>query len=195
MSQIGFQQGVLQIPSATLSQTDAAQYMYRLYRGRKILNFNLCGPFTIAYCTQDETGMNSIDAFLDYWEAQPQSPYQRIFQQGLGRTTSLYDLESWLSEYDLQTHRGDNKWAPEAFAATLQEYQLIAGVRVDYSGYLRPQGFAHWVVLDELEYFDKQHQTCWVYNSFTNNREPYSGDEFYRALGTYRQLLWVKRSS
>ena len=183
---------VLQIPSATPNEKDAAQYMIR----HKQKQYNLCGEFCVAYVSRDETGSNDIDKFLNYWEVKDLKWYQQIFKNGLSRTTGLYDLDKMLAAYDYQTpairwNKADQ--SPLGVSIVLEQYQAIIGVSIDYTGYLVANGIRHWVVLERILVIDNNHAICDIYNPYTNAMEPYSWKEIKTSMGTYKQGLWIER--
>ena len=180
---------VLQIPNATPETKDAAQYMIR----HKQKQYNLCGEFCVAYCMQDEVHTDNIDTFLDYWQAQNLKWYQSAFQNGLGRTTSIYDLKIMLDAYDAEYIPLNIGSHPLGYLAMLEKYQLIIGVSIDHTGYLVGQGIRHWEVLDCIMVIDDHHAICDLYNPFTNAMEPYSWRELMNSMGSYKQGLFVER--
>lgn len=185
---------VLQVPSATPSQTDAAQYLYRIVKGGKVLNFNLCGEFCVAYCMKDEAHTDNIDDFLDYWEAQPVTHYQQVLvNNGLWRKTGIPDLKMILDDYGAIYLPLIQPINPFMFLAMLDKYQLIVGVSIDYTGYLVGQGIRHWVVLDRIMVIGDKHAICDLYNPFTNAMEPYSWKELMTSTGASKQGLWIER--
>jgi hypothetical protein len=188
-----YRDNVLKIPNATPETRDAAQYMIR--HGRK--QYNLCGEFTVAFCMQDEAGTDDIDAFLDYWQAKDLKWYQSVFQNGLGRTTGVYDLDRMLSAYGVQTPSKPFAVCPMnplGLSTVLKDFQAIIGVQIDHTGYLVGKGIPHWVVLDRLTMIDSLHAICDVYNPFTNSMEPYSWKELMTSTGSYKSGIWVRRS-
>lgn len=184
---------ILQIPSATDNEKDAAQYM--LYRGR--VQYNLCGEFCVAFCAQDRAHTNNIDEFLKYWESTQLSWFNTLFRGGLARTTGLYDLEKMLAAYDyplpIRKFSGGLGLKPMFVAQMLAFYQAIVGVHIDYTGYLVGKGIPHWVVLHSITIADENHAVVNLYNPFTNFIEPYSWKELMTSTGSYKQGLWVER--
>lgn len=184
---------ILKIPSATPNETDAAQYIIRNGKNQ----YNLCGEFCVAYCLQDETHTDTIDEFLDYWQAKNLKWYQTLFPNGIGRTTSIYDLKRMIEEYEYPPPSllfSGLPVNPYVIQATLNDYQAIVGVQIDHAGYLVGRGIYHWVVLDAINVVDKLHSIVYIYNPFTNNIEPYSWREFMTSTGAYKNGLWIKRS-
>lgn len=189
---IEFNNNVLRVPNATSETRDAAQYMIR--HGRK--QYNLCGEFCVAYTMQDEAHTDNIEDFLDYWQAKSLKFYQSLFQNGLGRTTSIYDLERMLSDYGVRVpcmRFQDILRTPLAFSTTLEHYQLIVGVKIDHYGYLVGNGIPHWEVLESIKYIDSEFGICNLYNPYTNSIRPYSWREFMNSTGSYKQGIWVER--
>lgn len=180
---------VLQIPNATPETKDAAQYMIR----HKRKQYNLCGEFCVAYCMQDEAYTDNIDEFLDYWQVKNSKWYQSAFQNGLGRTTGIYDLKTMLDAYGAKYMVLDIPSKPIAYLAMLDKYQLIAGVSIDYTGYLVSKGIRHWEVMERILVIDERHAICDLYNPYTNAMEPYSWRELMNAMGPYKQGLFVER--
>lgn len=184
---------ILNIPHATESTKDAAQYM--LYRGR--VQYNLCGQFCVAFVAQDQSHTNNIDDFLSYWEASSLSWFNSLFRNGLARTTGIYDLEKMLSAYDYITPArkfSDFKIAPSFIKTMLDFYHAIIGVQIDHTGYLVGKGIPHWVVLDNIEIIDQNHALVDIYNPFTNMIEPYSWRELMNSTGAYKQGIWIERT-
>ena len=181
---------VLTIPNATPDNKDAAQYMF--YKGRK--QYNLCGEFCVAYCMQDEAYTNDIDDFLNYWQAKDLKWYQTLFNNGLARTTGIYDLNKMLAAYSvaavdmiiLHSSLG-------MYADYLAEHQIIIGVQIDNIGYLVGKGIPHWVVIDKINIIDQFHAFVDVYNPYTNAIEPYSWRELMTSSGSYKQGLIIPR--
>jgi len=184
---------VLKIPSATPSETDAAQFIIR----HKQKQFNLCGEFVVAYCMQDDAHTDDIDDFLDYWQAKDLTLYQSLFKNGLSRTTGISDLNKMLADYDVITPCQPISPLPpvlDFISAKLDSYQAIMGVQIDYSGYLVGKGIPHWIVLESLSVDSNIHAIATIYNPFTNSMERYSWREIMTSTGAYKQGLWVKRS-
>lgn len=181
---------VLKIPHP-IPGSKVAQYMF--VKGVK--NFNLCGQLCVAYVTQDETGINDVDVFLDYWKSKDLKWYQQIFKNGLGRTTSLYDLDRMLAAYDYPPSLRWNKdnQSPIGVSIALEKYQAIVGVGIDNKGYLISGGIRHWVVLDRVDAIDDQYAIVDVYNPFTNSIRPFTWRELMMSMGTWKQGLWVSR--
>ena len=184
---------VISIPSATPDNKDAAQYLIR--HGRK--QFNLCGELCVAYITQDETGNDDIDKFLNYWQATDLNWYQQVFRNGLARTTGIYDLEKILVLYGYSVpllRFEKTQIIPLAVQINLSSSQAILGVQIDHTGYLVGRGIAHWVVLENIFVIDNNHAICDIYNPFTNAMEPYSWRELMTSTGAYKQGIWVQRA-
>lgn len=183
---------VLTIPNATPETKDAAQYMF--YKGKR--QFNLCGEFCVAYCMKDTAQTDSIDEFLNYWEAKSTRWFKTLFKNGLARTTGIYDLDKMLEAYGCEIP--SMKFAstpknPAAINLALEQYRAIVGVKIDYGGYLVGNGIPHWVVLERLMVIDNTHAICDIYNPFTNAMEAYSWRELMISTGAYKQGIWVKR--
>lgn len=178
---------VLYVPHATPQETDAAQYMYR--HGYK--QYNLCGQFCIAYCV----GAQDVSAFLDYLQSVVPKWYQSAFPKGISRTTSVYDLDVMLTEYDYQPTQKFNSipLTTDAVANKLITHRAIVGVHIDVYGYLVGKGTPHWIVLDEIEVIDSQYAVCTVYNPYNNKTRPFSWRELMTTTGAYKQGLWVRR--
>lgn len=192
---LNYPSNVLNIPNH-IENSRAAQYMYRVYKNNKIAEYNLCGEFSVAYCMQDEAHTSTIDDFLDYWQANDLTWYQRWFSNGVSRTTGISDLERMLSDYGMVTPCP--RFAPlspslDFISAKLADYQAIIGVQIDYTGYLVGKGIAHWVVLDKLTVANDSHAIADIYNPYTNSIEPYSWKEIMTSTGAYKQGIWVKR--
>lgn len=181
---------VLTIPNATPLESDAAQYM--IYKGVK--QYNLCGQFCVAYCMRFRAATDNIDDYFNIWEITSLKWWQTIFKNRLARTTGIYDLEMMLKPYGATTR----KWSevpvkPEYFKDMLIRHQVIAGVKIDHTGYLVGGGIPHWVVLDGIEIVDKNHSILDIYNPYTNLVEKYSWREFMTSTGSYKQGIWVAR--
>lgn len=184
---------VLKIPNATPETKDAAQYMF--YKGRK--QFNLCGEFCVAYSMQDDTASNNIDEYLAYWEAKDIKWFKTLFNNGLARTTGIYDLEKMISAYGYTTplkRFADIKTTPLAISTVLDYFQAIVGVRIDNHGYLVGNGIPHWVVLEKINVIDELHAIVDIYNPFTNAMEPYTWRELMTSTGSYKYGTWIPRS-
>lgn len=184
---------VLKVPNATPSLTDAAQYMYRITKAGKVANYNLCGEFSVAYCMMDETHTDSIDEFLDYWEANALKWYQTAFKNGLGRTTGISDLKAMLDAYSAVSAPLVAPMKMSIIAGMLPSHRLIVGVSIDHTGYLVGSGIRHWEVVERITVIDDLHAIVDLYNPYTNAIEPYSWKEFMTSTGPYKQGLWVER--
>ena len=185
---------VLTIPNATPNPNDAAQYMYRVVKGGKVINYNLCGEFSVAYCMRDEAHTDNIDDFLDYWQAQPISRLQQaLVNNGLWRKTGIPDLKMMLDDYGAKYNEMVPPVNAALFAALLVDYQLIIGVSIDNTGYLVGQGIRHWEVVERITVIDDKHSICDLYNPFTNAMEPYTWRELMTSTGAYKLGLWVER--
>ncbi len=182
---------VLNIPNATPETTDAAQYLY--YKGRK--QFNMCGQFCVAYIMRDEAHTDSIDDFLNYWEAKDLKYWQTLFKQWVSHPTSIYDIERMLADYgvDKLLQFSFIKMSPIAVSAQLRYFQAIIGVQIDRTGYLVGQGIPHWVALSGINVIDDSHAICDIYNPYTNAIEPYSWREIMNSTGAYKQGRWIPR--
>lgn len=190
---ISYNTPVLKIPSATPSNKDAAQYLIRY----KKVQYNLCGQFCVAFCAQDEAQSDNIDEFLDYW-SKNEKLIRSFFPNWQSRTTSIYDLESMLREYGYKTPCQrfsdlNNPSSLEAVSTMLATHQLIAGVKIDWTGYLVGSGTPHWIVVEHIETADPNHAIVNIYNPFSNMIEPYSWREFMTSTGVYKNGIYVER--
>lgn len=182
-----YQDNVIEIPTATPQETDAAQYLYR--HGKK--QANLCGHFSVAYCV----GAQNISTFLDVIEVARPAWYKGAFPNGISRTTSLYDLNIMLKEYGYETDKKFNSiplTTPEIHNQLLT-HRAIVGVKIDVWGYLVGSGIPHWVVLNDIEVLDNQYALCNIYNPYTNKTRPFTWRELMTSTGSYKQGLWVSR--
>lgn len=183
---------ILKIPSATPETMDAAQYLIR--KGKR--QYNLCGEFCVAYLMKDKSHTDSIDDFLDYWEAEDLKWYQSWFPNGYARTTSVYDLQRMLGDYGVTgtfPKFSDIPLQPNWIEGMVAGCQAIVGVQIDNTGYLVGRGIPHWVVLTRFIAIDKNHAIVDVYNPYTNAIEPYGWREFIISMGIYKQGFWIKR--
>ena len=184
---------ILQIPNATPETNDAAQYMFR--HGRK--QYNLCGEFCVAYVAHDIAHTDNIEDFLDYWQAKQLKWYQSVFQNGLSRTTGIYDLDIMLKEYGYETPSQKFAAVPmnvDAIQEKLTQYQAIVGVKIDWTGYLVGSGISHWIVLENIHVVDKHRAIVDIYNPYTNRLEPYSWRELMTSTGAYKGGIWIRRA-
>lgn len=178
---------VIEIPTATPSETDAAQYLYR--HGKR--QANLCGHFSVAYCV----GARNINSFLDVIQTARPTWYAGAFPNGISRTTSLYDLNLMLKEYGYTPTTKFNSipLTPADVHNQLITHRAILGVKIDVWGYLVGSGIPHWVVLDEIEVINGQYAICNVYNPYINKTRPFSWREVMTSTGAYKQGLWISR--
>lgn len=193
---MNYASNVLTIPHATEDPSDAAQNMYRIVKGAKVRNVNLCGSFAVAYIAQDASHTNNIDEFLDYWMVNDPKWYASAFPGGKGRLTGVPDLDRMLGDYGYSVPSGkfyqrDCRTA-EAMRAKLETDQAIVCVHIDRTGYLVGGGIPHWVVLDSLEIVNNR-PIVGLYNPYTNNEEPYSWREFMNSSGAAKTGIWVTR--
>lgn len=187
---MNYSNNILKIPSR-IPGAKVAQYMYR----RGVKNYNLCGPFCVAYIMQDEAGMDDIDQFLDYWELN-NSWYKKVFTNNLGRKTGVYDLTRFIQSYDgVPDPIPFNKIPLKAGAIgeMLSTHQAIIGVHIDYRGFPVGNGIPHWIVMDGIEIFDDDYSLVKVYNPFNNSERPISWQELKISTGPYKNGLWVER--
>jgi len=185
---------ILKIPNATPSQTDAAQYLYRIVKAGKVINYNLCGHFCVAFCMQDDAHTDNIDDFLDYWEAQPVTRYQQaLVKNGLWRKTGIPDLKYMLDCYDAEYIPLIPPLTAMDCLVMLDKFQLILGVNIDWTGYLVGRGILHWIVLDRIMVVDNNHAIGDIFNPFDNAITPYSWRELMTSTGAYKQGLWIER--
>ena len=183
---------VLQVPSETPIQTDAAQYMIR--HGKK--QYNLCGEFCVTYCVADERNSKDVDSFLNFFESNDLKWYQAIFKGGLGRTTGIYDLERMLAMFGFKVPMKPFSkivMNPLVVEDLLLDFQAIIGVQIDHSGYLVGKGIPHWVVLERCVVIDEIHVIVDIYNPYTNAIEPYTWREVMLSTGSYKQGIWIPR--
>lgn len=180
---------ILKIPNATPETNDAAQYMF--YKGRK--QYNLCGEFCVAYCMQDDANTDTINDFLDYWEAKEQKWYKTLFQNGLSRTTGIPDLKKMLDCYNAFYVDPKGLSNLETVARQLDSYQLIIGVRIDYTGYLVGQGINHWVVVESITPAAGNSANVVIYNPYLNAMQPFGWRELMTSTGASKNGLLIAR--
>lgn len=188
-----YRDNVLTIPNATPNPNDAAQYMK--YKG--VTQYKLCGYFAIAYCARDEAGTDNIEDFLRYWEYKEPSWYWRLlFPNNLSNGMGIQVLDKLLSDYGYKYPSPRMNMIPSnpySYQAYLEEFQLIAYVNIDNTGYLVGKGIPHWVVVERVTPLSKNHAIVDIYNPFTNTMEPYSWREFMTSTGAAKTGVWVGR--
>ena len=180
------------IPSATPSETDAAQYV--VIKGKT--QYNLCGQFSVCWSSKEKTLIHNTDEFLLVLKEKDPALVSSLFPNGVARTTGTYDLECMLALFGYPTpcmKFSEVKIDPPTIRETLKEYRLIVGVHIDSGGYFVGAGTPHWVVLDELRIADSRHAICDFYNPYSNLIEPYSWREFMTTTGSYKNGIWVQR--
>lgn len=188
------------IPTATEDETDAAQYMI-LNGGVK---YNMCGQLCVAFIGGDD-----ILTFVEKWKETSPVYYNWTMAGDKDQPTGIDVLSSMLKVYGYRSNTEDIvpfgagltdpviglKLSPGRFQKMLENYYLIAGVKIDrITGKLKAQGVGHWVVLDKIEPNGINGGWVEIYNPFPNKRQEYSYDEFITACGgPYWYGLWVKR--
>jgi hypothetical protein len=189
------------IPTATEDETDAAQYM--------ILNgdvkYNMCGELCVAFIGGDD-----ILTFVNKWKETSPVYYNWAIAGNKDEPTGIDVLHSMLKVYGYRSNTSNIinfstgltdpivglRASPGRFQKMLENYYLIAGVKIDrISGKLRGQGIGHWVVLDQIQPNGINGGWVEIYNPFPNKRQEYSYDEFVASCsGPYWNGLWVKRT-
>jgi hypothetical protein len=190
----------VEIPTATEDETDAAQYM--VLDGD--VKYNMCGQLCAAFIGGDD-----ILTFVDKWKETSPVYYNWTMAGDKDQPTGIDVLSSMLKVYGYKSNTDDIipfaagltdpmiglKLSPGRFQKMLENYYLIAGVKIDrITGKLRAQGVGHWVVLDQVQPNGINGGWVEIYNPFPNKRQEYSYDEFITACGgPYWYGLWVKR--
>jgi len=139
---------VVQLDHPTASQQDLAQYVFV---DRKV-QYNLCGELCV--CALADKCLSDM---LSKWKAQPTSWYNRIFQNGMSRTTVVPDLLNMAQAYpelesqslkELYALKGRIVITPTRLEDTLCfGWRIIIGVHIDYRGRLKKTGVLHWVTI------------------------------------------------
>lgn len=184
---------IVPIGNPTPNPTDAAQYA--VFKGQT--QYNLCGELCVAYCAHV-----SLNDLLAEWEVKSPSLFNSVFYNGRGRTTGLYDLDSMLAAFDVETPSlrldaalrdpilGRALITPQRVETVLQDARVIVGVKIEgYLGRLKPSGIPHWVTLENVYPHDINNGTVEIYNPFTNHMEGYSWAEFVSSMGAPLGIL------
>ncbi|MGE5249099.1 MAG: hypothetical protein ACM3QS_02700, partial [Bacteroidota bacterium] len=173
------------IQHPTPDPNDAAQYM--IWEGR--VKYNMCGELSAAWIGGDD-----IETFLKKWRKAAPGYYKWALFGDSDKPTGVDALESMLSVYGYpfpmlraQTGLTDPfiglRITPGRIQRMLQRHFLIAGVKIDRNnGRLRGEGVGHWVVVDKVTPQGINAGLVELYNSFPNQREEYSYDEFLNSV-------------
>lgn len=183
-----FRRDVVKVRNATVSQTDAAQYL--VWRGN--VQYNLCGFFCAAYCAGWE---GDIEDVLDLLVREKPTLMARVFPKWSGRGTSDYDLDVMLSALDFETPVKKigavlydrilerTVLTPARMQTVLDGNRVIYSVRLDKrSGRLSRSGILHWVVIEDVVPSEFGGVVD-VYNPFGNKREAYEWEQVVESGG------------
>lgn len=195
-----FTEHEVEIPTATEDETDAAQYM--ILDGD--VKYNMCGQLSVAFIGGDD-----ILTFVQKWKETSPVYHNWAIAGDKDQPTGIDAVVSMLKVYGYKANTDDIitfsagltdpvvglKLSPGRFQKMLENYYLIAGVKIDrITGKLKAQGVGHWVVLDKIRPNGINGGWVEIYNPFPNKRQEYSYDEFIIACnGPHWHGLWVKR--
>lgn len=177
---------LVRLDHQTESLQDLAQYVF--VNGK--LQYNLCGEL----CVCAILGISESE-LLEKWKAVPLSWYNRIFVNGLARTTGKNDLINMLSICQNKEIMDIKSAFPiEITPSRLLEvlntgWRMIVGVHINRAGELMPSGILHWVVLFSAQANGKNSGWVTYYNPATNNEELSSWKEFSSSMGAPFGLL------
>ncbi|MBI5353783.1 MAG: hypothetical protein HZB50_14160 [Chloroflexi bacterium] len=184
-----FATGSVKILNGTPNPNDAAQYI--LWMGN--VQYNLCGHLSVSYCAGWDADFND---FLNLLKEKKLSFVTRVFPSWRSRGTNNADLDIMLSLFDYtlpsktisaalySPMAGRMLFTPGRMANILIENRVIYGVGIDSTtGYLKPNGTPHWVVLEEVVP-DEFKGSVKLYNPFPNKLERYDWNQLVDAGGT-----------
>ena len=172
--------------SQTPNPVDAAQYII----WKNNVQYNLCGEGCVAFLFGE-----TIETFLEKWEAKPVSYFQRVFQGGKAATTSVADLKDMVSVYGAETESirdlvydavsNGSLISPGTLRDLADVWCLIMGCKISVvTGELKPNGVPHWIVLDKVIPDGINNGTVEIYNPFPDRVQRYSWKEFLSSIGT-----------
>lgn len=172
--------------SQTTSPVDAAQYIV----WKNNVQYNLCGEGCVAYIFGE-----TIESFLEKWEAKPVGNFSRIFKGGKATTTGIGDLRDMADVYGAETdslrdlvydsiYRGI-LISPNILKSLLDCWSIIIGCKISgVTGELRASGVPHWIVLTKVIPDGINNGMVEVYNPFPDRIQRYSWKEFLASIGT-----------
>lgn len=172
--------------SQTPNPVDAAQYII----WKNNVQYNLCGEGCVAFLFGE-----TIETFLEKWEAKPVSYFHQVFQGGKARTTGIGDLMDMVDVYGAETQSLRNLIydavsngsliSPGILRDLVDEWCVIVGCKISgVMGELKPSGIPHWIVLDRVIPDGINNGMVEIYNPFPDRVQRYSWKEFLASIGT-----------
>lgn len=153
------------------------------------LQYNLCGEIAVCFIA----GV-ALSELLEKWKAYPCTWYQRVFQNGLARTTGIADLYNMLAVFPTAEFWSLNIFfqhydkmiiSPTRIKSVLRlGYKLIISVKINARGRVSNSGVLHWVVI--VDAVPNGVNAGWIdfYNPATNNIERMDWINFSTSMGT-----------
>lgn len=172
--------------SQTPNPVDAAQYII----WKNNIQYNLCGEGCVAFIFGE-----TIETFLEKWEAKPISYFHRVFQGGKAATTGIADLRDMVNVYGAESIplrdlnydsiSDGSLISPGILRDFVDKWCIIIGCKISsVTGELKSSGVPHWVVLDRVIPDGINNGIVEVYNPFPDRIQRYSWKEFLASIGT-----------
>lgn len=190
---------ILKIDNPTPDINDLQQYLYF----NKVLNFNLCGYFCVAYCANL---LDSIETWITSLDVKVPTLFDKLFIGNKGRTTGIPDLVNLLHTFDIYANdvfpllsdvfkieTGKIIFTPYRLQKLLKDNRMIIGCKINYSGVLSGTGtIQHWITLED-SVPDRKNGWIKFYNPASNSIEECSWYELLASTGSIPFGILVKR--
>ena len=195
-----FAKAEVHIPHPSIDPNDPPQYL--MWDSETVVKTNMCSELSVSF-----VGGDDIETFLRKWEAHDNLYYPWAVKGERNKPLDWRHIDKMLEVYGYPSPNLKFKDGltdsgigfvptPGRIKKLLETRFLIARVRIDSSGKIRPeagQWIGHWVVVDKIEPYGVNRGRVEIYNPFPNKREEYSYVDFIKSCAPGYSGLWVNR--